>query len=1060
MSFHKLFKKIIKNEQLRLPLEDAEQEAQEQNIDPEVFKKSNLQVLANYLDRRGRTLSPEELYQFITTDNHNLTDTWKKAQLINNESLAHPEVVGDVFNKIKSKEGMQEFANIMVRQGDLPNHIFDQLIDDKQHAEAVSLNNNIKLQHAHKIIEKHPKYAVNVMDQFAEADDGKAYKKALEAALPHMQYSDFRRALGHLHNSATEIHPNLASKILNSKFGNHIENPEHYDMLLGATSEPERKKFIDSRLGIEGGEHDDPEIAQNPENNFQNWKNGPNHDARAAAYLAKSKYLDDSHAEHIKRHGSFGDRWSLYHENPHIDPRHGVEMFKKWRDDEDYHGYDAQELNEYNADHRPIYNHTHLSEEDRQDILDEGMEQIDEAANSAFSYSDYLSNISVDEALEIMGDSEDDHDEISDKLREDHDWVAENKNSKQNVGRLDYDSLDKLAQKFDPSEAIDIEDFQEVTGLQHPSELNLPYDEKRGWVDAEDVHSEIEKFGGPSVVNYADHHSLELDDHPEYQDRLAETQKEWRLNHWQENMYDIADRKHLYENHREHPDYQEAWEDAKREYLAENSQDAIQKLYENSHKNHEFIPNHLIPHLPEYAELKEAAERNLRDKGQGEFLDKHIKNREYDHSYGEGLHHHELAKDYANAKGGAIDIGTLHKVFPNQKETWKKMFGSKGKLSSEEIQQKIDEIPKTKYNITYSKWGQNQIQNTNGQDEVVVRLDHSPESLAEIEKNPEVYETFKKIQQLSQRSGHPTNDNTIAWARVDFTDPKKPFISELQSDYGKTVRQYLKDNDEPEKAEHVQVIENHHKNWRENLLNFVLKTAKKHGAEKVYTHSPESKAKHTGEDTIHSVYHDSYGKVPKSMGFKPVDIKEMPLTAGGKEHFTLREAEFPQEKAQDHIHAAGYHHAIHSLLPADSEFAQYHREMADNHHKKAQELHPEGSAFVVPFGDDEEFFYKNPLPTPIINDTHRSDARDIPFTGKTAFHPMDSKLNTPLKEAKYLQGHTYDLNPSELKKSIDLADTLIKAEALLVKKYMEKQDLAKASFNVRHIQKLLGYDNL
>jgi hypothetical protein len=337
----------------------------------------------------------------------------------------------------------------------------------------------------------------------------------------------------------------------------------------------------------------------------------------------------------------------------------------------------------------------------------------------------------------------------------------------------------------------------------------------------------------------------------------------------------------------------------------------------------------------------------------------------------------------------------------------------------------------------------------------VFRLDHSDDSIKALQKNPELYNTFQKIQELSQRSGHPTNKNTIAWARVDFTDPKKPMISELQSDYGKTVREYLKQNGRESEAKHIAEIEKIHSNWRENLLNAVLKAAKKHGAEKVYTHSPESKANHTGSDTIHTVYHDSYRKVPRNMGFKPVEMEEMPLTEYGKRYFVVGKEETPEEREKKHEQAIKHHlehYSAFSQNPAFKGASDYHLNMAKNHYNIWRSI---GNKNTIELDTPEN----------IKNISHVFGAKNLSLPKDNVEsapvpHKYDELLGKPLEQPKKLQGHVYDLNPIDLKKSIELATTLIKAEILYVKKHLKNQDVIKDTVNISLIKKMLGYDNL
>lgn len=1094
-----ILKNLIKQEQLKLPLGEDSEEAP---IDERIMEAWSGTKVHEILNERNKPLSGRELYAYLISDNFDHQSHRDVTRLFEHEDTEKniPEqstqealdLANDLIKRPDADPNKKKRADrvltSLLRYSKLPSSTYEKILSSKDNPYTyedndpelsesakdymkndrildVSRNRHLQENHHLMAVENHPGY---INELLTNNDELKNNERLVNHILSkdHI-FNKIRddRVYGIAKWHQDNLHPNNVKKLIeHPSFDKNVTHHEVIDKLLDKLSPEDRKSYIDRKLGIEGGNVFDPEKAE--EDHWDNWHNGEGYSRQVVKLLPRSRHLDDSHAEHIKRHGDFDQKYDMYHKNKDIDPRHGIEMFNKWKNDDDHHGYSANELNERNREEfDDVYTHENLPQDVKERILEEGYDSgaIDEAAGERYGYHDYLNSLDDDEVLKIMGSEYDDIDEIHEKLTDEYHWHGENPNSKQNIGRTDFDALDKLAQKYDRDHAINLDDFEEVTGHKHPSEIGLPelYNEKRDYIDMEDVHNKLDEYGGASEIDYANHDNFSIADHPDYDDRFQEAANKWRLDRWGEDKYDIADSNYLYEKYREHPDYEQAFEQAKKDYLEENSADHIAELYDNSHEEPEFVPEHLHPHIPDMAQLAEAKKKKIRDGGHRDFLNQQIPQRMYDHEYGENQHHYELAKDYADAKNGSVDIGTLHKVFPNQKETWKKLFGDKGKLSSDEIQQKINEIPKTKYDISYEKWGKDKIQNTNGQDEIVFRLDHSPESLKAIEQDPEVYRTFQKVQELSHRSGHPTNKNTIAWARVDFSDPKNPLISELQSDYGKTVREYLKNNDRPEAAAHIEQIENHHKNWRENLLNFVIKTAKKHGAEKIFTHSPESKSKHTGDRTVHSVYKDSYGKVPRNMGFKPVDMKDMPLTDSGKEHFIGRRAESPETRADRHIQASMFHYGVHSLLdpsnPTTKALRDHHKSMAYRHQEAANTHVPDGETYVSGIG---LVSHKGKLPMPSIDDEHTDAVKESPFTGKPATHAFDSIFDKPLDEGETLQGHVFDLKPQVMKKNIDLAITLIKAETLLVKKHLKNQDVVQDKINILKIQNMLGYDNL
>lgn len=1082
-----ILRNLFKVEQMRLPLE-GEPEAdiikpkkpkKVSLADPKIFRLNDFNELQDYLKGQNRGLNAEELLHIaLDRDGTRLNSHRNLKELLGSDLIA-PEAAKEALERLnnvrlKKEQGTTARVDIddnierILRYTKLPSEVYHEVLDSTQNKyseerhgnkydkiDKVLQNPHIDESHLLKAVEKHPEHASAAL-QHEKADSKRFMDRALgnEEVVKNLDPVDVQRVI-EKSRIKDILTPNSAKNLLgHERAVAHYLKPEHIDHLLDNLDPIERKSFMDEKLGIKGGKpaddlvpFGDPPEGTDP--NWNNWTNPDSYDHNLARTLSSSKHLTDDQAEHIKRHGHIDSKYNLYH-NPHVDPKHGVEMFQKWHDNHEDHGYNADELKEKFEDHKAdnIITPDEIPEEVIEEIENDDNGSIRDSAENSYSVWDYLN----DQGITGWENVDPDVDEVHDILHEDYDdWTGDNPNSIQNVGRKDFDALDKLAQKYERDHAIDLDDFKEVTGLDHPSEIGLPelYDEKKEYIDMDDVHDKLDEFGGPSTIDYANHDEYSITEHPDYDDRFEKATQTWREKKGEESTHESAYEDHM-DAHYESEPYQnalrEATQYAKEEWLKENKSD----LMSVAHQDDRFIPEHLHSHIPNFDEIKQNRMKRVGEGPDANWLNSFIPDRPVEHSYGENQHHYELAKDYADAKGGSIDIGTMHKLFPAQKETWKKMFGDKGKLSGEEIQSKIDEIPKTKYDISYGKWGSNKMQNLNGRDQLVVRLDHSPESIAEIAKDPELYDTFKHVQNVSQRSGHPTKDNTIAWARVDFSNKKQPFIDEVQSDFGKTVREYLQKEGHGHKAEHIKKIEDIHKNWRETLKNHILKLAKMHGAEKVFTHSPESKSKHTGADTVHSVYNDSYKKVPRSMGFKPVDAKEIPLTDRGLEAFKEKPEETPQTRAADHHEAAVFHTNIRAALPLRHPFKRHHSELAQKHQKEAVSL---ASGVGDTYGASH--YSKKIKAEP--EQEHIESASKSLAENKPLAHMADGLFGKPFEETKTLQGHVFDLQPAGLKKNIDLAMSLIKAELLYLRKYANKEDTSKYEMNIKYIQNLLGY---
>jgi hypothetical protein len=633
----------------------------------------------------------------------------------------------------------------------------------------------------------------------------------------------------------------------------------------------------------------------------------------------------------------------------------------------------------------------------------------------------------------------------------------QNQNDFQNSYDYYYeDARDQAEEEYPLSEYIrdNVEDSDLMDGMEQDEWINNHLAENYNWQTDDDDFT------------------YSIEDHPDYDARRDEAQEAYNsaLEARRANPQDHLDDRtmdRIYEGHSE-----SISDDVSR--IARRMHD---ERMENAHLDYDFLPEHLKDKLPAVNEHIENKKRTAEERARLEAakkeaalkpkLDELIPNRNNTHAYGDLQHHLELAQHYADANGGSIDIGHLNKIHPNIKDNWKKIFGEKGKLSSQELQKIRDSIPKTNYNISYGVWDGSKMQNINNRDQVVVRLDHSNESIAPIKADPNTYKIFQKIQEVSQRSGHPTNLNTIAWARVDTHEPGHWMIDEVQSDFGSAARDYLDQNDKSEEAEHVNKIINYHKNWREALINKVISMAKDNGVNIISTHSPESKASHTNADKVHTVYKESYQKVPRSMGFKPVHNKELPLTEGGRKKIGRKTTGTPVGALLED-HAAGMDtHAwlaqAHKNLaaakvyppmagisdrrvPMDADTIDLHQKLADHHTTKFREHHqrlsnldpthalrnyPSVSSYIE--GSSSGFKRMNPEEKEQKHNANlvaaRMSAKEIMNEGYgMPVYGHDSAL----KEAPASEnhGHQIDLSPPKLKKSIDDADFDMEFEKL------------------------------
>jgi len=815
------------------------------------------------------------------------------------------------------------------------------------------------------------------------------------------------------------------------------------------------EKLHNELLGIDGGKPNDGEDAISPETNWNNWENGDKFSHRHEDDLAASRHLTPTQAEHIMRHGDFDSKWNLFN-NKRLGSKYADQMYEKWLNDDSDHGYDLDAFKEKIKEEHPFE-------------YDDWYEEAQQAAEEDYPISTFIRDHYNDE--DLMGEPQEDW--IKKQLEKNHDWthklddkqwrkrMANNDTKNQDwLKMLDMVTPGLLGHKMGNITKRDVESAG-ISLNQFPYDFTDHPDDS---ISSDDLMEEIEKQH-PKEVDFAEDNDIES--HPEYDGRHKEEE-----NSWDEEVKRISER-----------DMPDSVYDSYSESMSEDIHQRADRLYrdkmDNAHEDEEFLPDHLsaIAEIKrKQAEVKEAAafkEAQAKEGAVKEKLDQYIPNRPKEHAYGEGQHHMELAKQYSDANKGSIDIGHLNKMYPNLTEKWKKIFGGKGKISSDELQQKIDALPKSKYNLSYGHWGPQNMQNLNGQDEMVVRLDHSPETLAALKKDPEAHDVFQKVNDASQRSGHPTNYNTIGWARVDFTNPKHPMVDELQSDFSSAARDYLAEHGETgqEKAKALDKIMHIQKNWREILLNAVTKIAGANGAEKLSTHSPESKAAHTGAGKVHSVYKDSYEKIPRQLGFKSAPMETLPLNEEGKGTFLMSRSGTPtedllsQHKEGMNMHARLWdrhkdlaenpveidNEPVHienrlSRIAVHKNLIEHHAFLYKQHQQRLSQLDPSHELRTAKTPGMYVGTYKDNNPVPGFD--YMGHAIDRAINHEAPVFSFDSALKQEPAVTVGHTGHTLPLAVNAFKKHIMVLDLLQKAQM----KDDDKVAIAQALMNIKSQQ--------
>ena len=221
---------------------------------------------------------------------------------------------------------------------------------------------------------------------------------------------------------------------------------------------------------------------------------------------------------------------------------------------------------------------------------------------------------------------------------------------------------------------------------------------------------------------------------------------------------------------------------------------------------------------------------------------------------------------------------------------------AKGFIASNKIQEHIDKLPKLNYDITTSVYKPKIQRHDTSQPSKVFQLNITPEIKAEL-KNAGVLDDFRKLYNISKKSGHPVGPDTLGWVRyTNGTDGVH--IDEIQSDFGQHLVKQIEDTEKenkvdlglkPENIEKVNQIlfkgmhPSHliHEAFSQALRN------KGHAGEKVHIWQLEPRAKLSGMDREEEVF-----TVPKEKA-QPIQYLQDKLNDGQP---------FEKEAIRDRIH--------------------------------------------------------------------------------------------------------------------------------------------------------------
>ena len=212
-----------------------------------------------------------------------------------------------------------------------------------------------------------------------------------------------------------------------------------------------------------------------------------------------------------------------------------------------------------------------------------------------------------------------------------------------------------------------------------------------------------------------------------------------------------------------------------------------------------------------------------------------------------------------------MDWGKFKKEQPKlagDPDVQKMFFQVEGKQSCtpEQGKEYLDKQPGNHFHISYRNWTGMQRHDVddggNGKPQLVVQVNNSQEHDDELSKNPKLFKLYKFAQKSSNYSGHPTGSHSLAWSRVDTSNPEHWFIDEAQSDMNSSLSKGLREIEETGQSGSLQrqygisaeeaqgllpKLQGILKNWEKAAMNTVVELAKKHGVKRLSMHSGESK---------------------------------------------------------------------------------------------------------------------------------------------------------------------------------------------------------------------------
>lgn len=229
----------------------------------------------------------------------------------------------------------------------------------------------------------------------------------------------------------------------------------------------------------------------------------------------------------------------------------------------------------------------------------------------------------------------------------------------------------------------------------------------------------------------------------------------------------------------------------------------------------------------------------------------------------------------------------IKKEHPEISEQLKPLFKGREKISVKDLREQITTFDTSdeKFWISLDKWqgGQRDLE----KDQMVVQLNLDETMLAEIRKNNLALDFFDTFFRLMKKGGHPTHNQTLAWARV-YELPDSFVIEEIQSDLfgasptlretaNSAIDKILEGYTSEERKQLEGFWKKHFIDWDKKLLATIISMARKKGKTHIWIFDEDYKKKYLSSNSKAQRY---YKVLPRDLGFKRdtfvMDDKKIP----------------------------------------------------------------------------------------------------------------------------------------------------------------------------------------